>query len=314
MTTTHTPLLILGAGPAGYTAAIYAARAMQKPVLISGMQPGGQLTQTGDIENFPGFPEKISGFELMDRMRQQAENLGTVIVDETAVKVDLSVRPFEITLDSDDVYTCDALIVATGAYAKWLNLPNEEELRGFGVSACATCDGFFYRNKKVAVIGGGNTAVEEALYLANLTSEVYLIHRREELRAEKVMQERLLAHPKIKPVWNSVVESYIGQKDKGGLTGLRLKNIKTGEVSELAVDGAFVAIGYAPNTELFKGQLELDAAGFIMTKPGCPQTSVDGVFAAGDVQELYFRQAVTAAAGGCRAALAAEKYLSALKK
>ena len=314
MTTTHTSLLILGSGPAGYTAAIYAARAMQNPVLISGMQPGGQLTQTGDIENFPGFPEKISGMELMDRMRQQAENLGAKIIDETAVKADLSNRPFTVTLDSDDVYTCDALIIATGASAKWMNLPNEEELRGFGVSACATCDGFFYRNKRVAVIGGGNTAVEEALYLANLASEVYIIHRRDELRAEKVMQERLLSHPKIKPIWNSIVEEYIGEKDKGGLTGLRLKNVQTGEEAELNVDGAFVAIGYAPNTELFKDQLELDKAGFIVTQNGRPQTSVEGVFAAGDVQELYFRQAVTAAAGGCSAALEAEKYLSALKK
>ncbi|MBR1777077.1 MAG: thioredoxin-disulfide reductase [Alphaproteobacteria bacterium] len=314
MTTTHTPLLILGSGPAGYTAAIYAARAMQNPVLISGMQPGGQLTQTGDIENFPGFPEKISGTELMDRMRCQAENLGAKIIDETAVKADLSKRPFVVTLDSEDIWTCDALIIATGASAKWLNLPNEEELRGFGVSACATCDGFFYRNKRVAVIGGGNTAVEEALYLANLASEVYIIHRRDELRAEKVLQERLLSNSKIKPVWNTVAEGYIGQKDKGGLTGLRLKNVQTGEESELSVDGVFIAVGYAPNTELFKGQLDLDPAGFIITQNGRPQTSVEGVFAAGDVQELYFRQAVTAASGGCRAALEAEKYLSALKK
>lgn len=223
MTTKHTPLLILGSGPAGYTAAIYAARSLITPVLISGMQPGGQLTQTGDVENFPGFPEKISGMELMDNMRQQAENLGTVFVNETAVKVDLSQKPFTVTLDSDDIYTCDALIIATGASARWLDLPNEQNLRGFGVSACATCDGFFYRNKKVAVIGGGNTAVEEALYLANLASEVYLIHRRDELRSEKVMQERLKAHPKIKTIWNTVVEDYIGDKDKGGLTGLLLK-------------------------------------------------------------------------------------------
>lgn len=314
MTTKHIPLLILGSGPAGYTAAIYAARSLITPVLISGMQPGGQLTQTGDVENFPGFPEKISGMELMDNMRRQAENLGAVIIDETAVKVDLSQKPFTVTLDSDDNYTCDALIIATGASAKWLDLPNEQPLRGFGVSACATCDGFFYRNKKVAVIGGGNTAVEEALYLANLASEVYLIHRRDELRSEKVMQERLKAHPKIKTIWNTVVEDYIGDKDKGGLTGLLLKNVKTGEKSELAVDGSFVAIGYAPNTELFRGQLELDEAGFIVTKDGTPYTSLDGVFAAGDVQEKFFRQAVTAAAGGCRAALEAEKYLSALEK
>ena len=314
MTKFHAPLLILGSGPAGYTAAIYAARAMQNPVLISGPQSGGQLMQTGDIENFPGFPEKISGAELMDQMRLQAENLGTKIVEETAVKADLSSHPFTITLDSDDIYTCNALIIATGASAKWLNLPNEEQLRGFGVSACATCDGFFYRNKRVAVIGGGNTAVEEALYLANLASEVYLIHRRDSLRAEKVLQERLSAHLKITPIWNSVVENYIGQKENGGLTGLRLKNVQTNEETELNVDGAFVAIGYAPNTDLFKNQLELDEAGFIVTRNGTPKTSVEGVFAAGDVQEIYFRQAVTAAAGGCRAALEAEKYLSALKK
>lgn len=314
MTTTHVSLLILGSGPAGYTAAIYAARAMQKPVLISGPQSGGQLMQTGDIENFPGFPEKISGAELMERMRQQAENLGTEMIEEIAVNVDLSSRPFTVTLESDDVYTCDALIIATGASAKWLNLENEDDLRGLGVSACATCDGFFYRNKRVAVIGGGNTAVEEALYLANLASEVYLIHRRDSLRAEKVMQERLLSHPKIKPVWNSVVEGYIGRKENGGLTGLRLKNVQTNETSELNVDGAFVAIGYAPNTDLFKNQLELNETGFIVTQNGTAKTSVEGVFAAGDVQELFFRQAVTAAAGGCRAALEAEKYLSVLKK
>lgn len=313
MTTKHTPLVILGSGPAGYTAAIYAARSLIVPVLISGMQPGGQLTQTGDIENFPGFPEKISGIELMDQMRQQAENLGTIIVDETAVAVDLSKKPFSVTLDSEDVYTCDALIIATGASAKWLGLANEDNLRGFGVSACATCDGFFYRNKKVAVIGGGNTAVEEALYLANLASEVFLIHRRDELRSEKVMQERLKAHPKIKTVWNTVVEDYIRDKSNGGLTGLRLKNIKTNETSELAVDGCFVAIGYAPNTELFRGQLELNAEGFIVTDKTNLHTSVEGVFAAGDVQEMFYRQAITAAAGGCRAALEAEKYLSAIK-
>lgn len=313
MTTQHTPLVILGSGPAGYTAAIYAARAMIPAVVVSGMQPGGQLTQTGDIENFPGFPEKISGMELMDRMREQAENLGAKIVDDLAVSVGLSARPFTVELDSGDTLTCDALIVATGASAKWLGAPNEEELRGFGVSACATCDGFFYRNKRVAVIGGGNTAAEDALYLANLASEVFLIHRRDALRCEKILQERLLSNPKVTPVWDTVVEQFIGERDKGGLTGLKLKNVKSGETSELAVDGAFVAIGYAPNTELFRGALELDEAGLIKTESGTPFTSVAGVFAAGDVQETAFRQAVTAAAGGCRAALEAEKYLSALK-
>lgn len=313
MTTQHTPLVILGSGPAGYTAAIYAARAMIPAVVVSGMQPGGQLTQTGDIENFPGFPEKIGGMELMDRMREQAENLGAQIVDDLAVSVGLSARPFTVGLDSGDTLTCDALIIATGASAKWLGAPNEEELRGFGVSACATCDGFFYRNKRVAVVGGGNTAVEDALYLANLASEVFLIHRRDALRCEKILQERLLSNPKVTPVWDTVVEQFVGERDKGGLTGLKLKNVKSGELSELAVDGAFVAIGHAPNTELFRGALELDESGFIKTEKGTPFTSVAGVFAAGDVQETAFRQAVTAAAGGCRAALEAEKYLSALK-
>ncbi len=314
MTTQHTPLVILGSGPAGYTAAIYAARALITPVLISGLQPGGQLTQTSDIENFPGFPEKISGTELMDRMREQAEKLGANIIDATAVNVDITKRPFSIVLDSNDVYTCDALIIATGASARWLNLPNENNLRGFGVSACATCDGFFYRNKTVAVIGGGNSAAEEALYLSKLASEVYLIHRRDELRCEKVMQERVLGNPKIKPIWDTVVEDYVGEQNKGGLTGLLLKNKKTGEKTELSVDGAFVAIGNSPNTDLFKGQLELDNAGFIVTKNGTPATAVEGVFAAGDVQETFYRQAVTAAAGGCRAALEAEKFLSVLNK
>ena len=314
MTELHTPLLILGSGPAGYTAAIYAARALITPVVISGMQPGGQLTQTGDIENYPGFPEKISGTELTDRMREQAENLGAVIVDATAESIDLSRRPFVVALDSGDAYSCDALIVATGASAKWLGLPNEDDLRGFGVSTCATCDGFFYRKKKVAVVGGGNSAAEEALYLANLAAEVYLIHRRDTLRCEKIQQERLFSNEKIKPVWDTVVTGYVGAKDQGGLTGLTLKNVKTGKESELNVDGAFIAVGLTPNTALFKGQLELDDAGFVKTKAGTPLTSVDGVFAAGDVQEILYRQAVTAAAGGCRAALEAEKYLSALKK
>lgn len=308
MTTQHTPLLILGSGPAGYTAAIYAARSSLKPVLATGAETGGQLMQTSDIENFPGFPEKIGGTELMDNMRRQAESVGAHIIEETAIAADLSKKPFTITMDSGKVFTCNALIIATGASARWLGLPNEEELRGFGVSACATCDGFFYRNKRVAVVGGGNTAVEEALYLANLASEVFLIHRRDTLRAHKVMQDRLFCNSKIKVLWDSIPVNYIGDKNAGGLTAVALKNAKTGEISELKIDGLFVAVGYTPNTAIFKGQLKLDDSGFIVTHPGTPMTSVDGVFAAGDVQELHYRQAVTAAAGGCRAALEAEKY------
>lgn len=308
MTVQHACVLILGSGPAGYTAAIYAARASKNPLIIAGPQSGGQLTQTSDIENFPGFPEKIGGAELMDRMREQAENMGAKIVEDTAVSADLAKK--EITLDSGDVYTYDALIVATGATARWLNLPNEEELRGFGVSACATCDGFFYRKKKVAVVGGGSTAAEEALYLANLASEVYLIHRRDALRAEQTLQKRLFENPKIKILWNSVPTSYIGSQAEGGLKGVILENTKTGDRSTLEIDGLFVAIGYVPNTSIFKGQLDLDDAGFIVpARAGTALTNVDGVFVAGDVQEITCRQAITAAAGGCRAALAAEKYL-----
>ena len=305
---THACVLILGSGPAGCTAAIYTARAGRKTVVVAGPQAGGQLTQTSDIENFPGFPEKISGSELMDRMREQAENTGAEFVYDTAVSADLTKK--EVTLDSGEVFTYDVLIVATGASARWLNLPNEEELRGFGVSACATCDGFFYRNKKVAVVGGGNTAVEEALYLANLASEVYLIPRRDALRAEQALQKRLLENPKIKVLWNNVPISYIGTQADGGLKGVVLENTRTGDRSTLEIDGLFVAVGNTPNTALFKGQLELDDSGFIVpARPGTALTSADGVFVAGDVQEISCRQAVTAAGGGCRAALAAEKYL-----
>ena len=309
--TKHVRLLILGSGPAGYTAAIYAARAALDPVVIAGPQSGGQLTQTTAIENFPGFPDGVSGPELMDRMREQAEKAGASVVDDTAVSADLSARPFKIGLDSGETYTCDALIVATGATARWLNLPHEEELRGYGVSACATCDGFFYRKKKVAVVGGGNSALEEALYLAKLASEVYVIHRRDALRAEKAMQERAFAEPKIKFVWNTVPVSYIGTQAEGGVKGVVLENTQTGDRSTLDVDGVFMAIGHTPNTGLFRGQLDMDDAGFIRPRhEGSPMASVDGVFVAGDVQEIVCKQAVTAAAGGCRAALAAEKFLS----
>lgn len=308
--TIHTPLLIVGSGPAGYTAAVYAARASLKPVIIAGMNAGGQLTKTTEIENFPAF-EKIGGMELTDKMREQAENLGAQIVYDEVVSADLSKRPFSCVLDGGDVYECDALIIATGASVRWLGLPNEERLKGLGISACATCDGFFYRNKTVAVIGGGNSAVDEALYLANLASKVYLIHRRDSLRAEKVLQERLFANPKITVLWNKVPVDFAG---KNALESVLLKDTQTGEETTLALDGVFEAIGLTPNTELFKGQVDLDEQGYIVTHDGRPFTNIDGVFAAGDVQEKYYRQAVTAAAGGCKAAIEAEKYLQLLKK
>lgn len=309
MTQKHTRLLILGSGPAGYTAAIYGARASLEPVVIAGLQPGGQITTTSFVENYPGFPEEIAGTELVSRMQEQAERFGARIIYDTAVSVDLSVRPFVCTLDSGDVFSCDALIVATGASARMLGVEGEEALRGKGVSYCATCDGFFYRKKKVAVIGGGNAAVEEALYLANLAEEVSLIHRRDSFRAEKIQQDRLFNNPKIKLILDTVVEKFIGSEAEG-LTGLALKNVKTGEIAELSVDGAFVAIGYEPNTDIFKGQLELNENGFIVTEAGLPFTGIKGVFAAGDVQDPRYQQVVTAAAGGCRAAIEAERYLS----
>ena len=308
--TIHTPLLIVGSGPAGYTAAVYAARASLKPVIIAGMNAGGQLTKTTEIENFPAF-EKIGGMELTDKMREQAENLGAQIVYDEVVSADLSKRPFSCVLDGGDVYECDALIIATGASVRWLGLPNEERLKGLGISACATCDGFFYRNKTVAVIGGGNSAVDEALYLANLASKVYLIHRRDSLRAEKVLQERLFANPKITVLWNKVPVDFAGEN---ALESVLLKDTQTGEETTLALDGVFEAIGLTPNTELFKGQVDLDEQGYIVTHDGRPFTNIDGVFAAGDVQEKYYRQAVTAAAGGCKAAIEAEKYLQLLEK
>lgn len=309
MTQKHTRLLILGSGPAGYTAAIYGARASLEPVVIAGLQPGGQITTTSFVENYPGFPEEIAGTELVSRMQEQAERFGARIIYDTAVSVDLSVRPFVCTLDSGDVFSCDALIVATGASARMLGVEGEAALRGKGVSYCATCDGFFYRKKKVAVIGGGNAAVEEALYLANLAEEVSLIHRRDSFRAEKIQQDRLFNNPKIKLILDTVVEKFVGSEAEG-LTGLALKNVKTGETAELSVDGAFVAIGYEPNTDIFKGQLELNENGFIVTEAGLPFTGIKGVFAAGDVQDPRYQQVVTAAAGGCRAAIEAERYLS----
>ena len=306
----HAPVVIIGSGPAGYTAAIYAARALRKPMLISGLQPGGQLTITTDVENYPGFADVIQGPWLMEQMRAQALHVGTDIVEDLIVKAELDKRPFRLTGDSGKVYLADALIIATGAQAKWLGLPSEQKFSGVGVSACATCDGFFFRGKEVAVIGGGNSAVEEALYLANLASKVTLIHRRDSLRSEKVLQERLFAHPKIEVVWNSAVEEIEGTEEPRGVTGIVIKNLKTGEREERKLDGVFVAIGHAPATELFKGQVDMKDNGYIRVKPGTTETNIPGVYAAGDVADDTYRQAVTAAGLGCMAALEADRFLS----
>jgi thioredoxin reductase (NADPH) len=307
-------LLILGAGPAGYTAAIYAARAGLKPRIVAGMQPGGQLTITTEVENFPGFADPIQGPWLMEQMQAQAQHVGAVIDQDVITAVDLSTRPFRCTGDSGAVYLADALVIATGAQARWLGIPGEKELSGFGVSACATCDGFFYRGKDVAVVGGGNSATEEALYLANLARHVTLIHRRDSLRSEKILQARLFAKPNVSVVWDTAVEAVLA--DASGRVpvarALALRNLKTGVASELPVHGLFVAIGHDPATALFKGQLAMDAEGYIVTTPGATRTSVPGVFAAGDVQDKVYRQAVTAAGTGCMAALEAEKFLAAL--
>ena len=321
-TTHHTKTLIVGSGPAGCTAAIYAARAMLEPVMVRGLQPGGQLTITTDVENYPGFAETIQGPWLMEQMEAQAKHVGTTIIDDTISEADLSSRPFRLVGDSGDVYTCDSLIISTGASAKWLGLETEETFMGLGVSACATCDGFFYREKQVAVIGGGNTAVEEALYLTNHASKVTLIHRRDELRCEKVLTQRLLNNDKIEVIWDTTLEEILGNKPGGaelplggsltppGVTGLKLKNVKSGEESTIDVDGVFIAIGHKPNTDMFKGQLDMDDGGYILTKPGTPMTSIPGVFAAGDVQDHTYQQAVTAAGSGCMAALDAERYIA----
>ncbi|MEO5349050.1 MAG: thioredoxin-disulfide reductase [Magnetococcus sp. YQC-3] len=316
-TTTHSPVIILGSGPAGYTAAIYTGRANLSPVLIQGMQPGGQLTVTTEVDNFPGFEEGIQGPELMRRMEEQAKRFNTTIVSDLINQADLTEArrqggPFRLTGDSGDVYTCDALIVATGASARWLGLESEKRLSGYGVSACATCDGFFYRGQEIAIVGGGDTAVEEALFLTNFASKVTLIHRRDALRAEKVMQDRLLAHPKIATVWDSVVEEILGDPKAGGVKGIRLKNLKSGAVQDLAVTGVFVAIGHHPNTAIFGDQLDKDEAGYLVTRANSTATNIPGVFAAGDVQDKTFRQAITAAGTGCMAALEAERYLNEL--
>jgi len=306
----HSKVLILGSGPAGYTAAIYAARANLAPRIIQGIQPGGQLSITTDVENYPGFAEAVQGPWLMEQMQAQAEHVGTDIVTDTIVSVDVHQRPFLCTGDSGTVYSGDTLVIATGAQARWLGLESETKYRGFGVSACATCDGFFFRDKAVAVAGGGNSAVEESLFLTNFASKVTLVHRRDSLRAEKIMQDRLFKNPKIEVIWDHVVEEVTGTDQPPGVTGLRLKNAKTGAARELPVDGLFVAIGHDPATELFVGQIDMDAEGYIRTRPDSTATNVPGVFAAGDVKDKVFRQAVTAAGMGCMAALEAERFLA----
>src|ERR1700746_3316938 len=307
----HSKVLIIGAGPAGYTAAIYAARANLQPILVTGLQPGGQMTITTDVENYPGFAEIIQGPWLMEQMRQQAEHVGTRVIIDLIVEIDLGHRPFVATGDSGDLSVGDTVVIATGAQARWLGLPSEEIFRGFGVSACATCDGFFFRGKDVIVVGGGNTAVEEAIYLTNHARQVTLIHRRNTLRAEKILQERLFRNPKIKVIWDSVVEEVLGIREPPQVTGVRLRNLHTRESSDLLCDGVFVAIGHTPVTGFVAGQLPLDAEGYAITRPDSTETAIPGVFAAGDVKDKVYRQAGTAAGLGCMAALEAEKYLAA---
>jgi len=307
----HAKVLILGSGPAGLTAAIYTARASLEPMLIAGMQPGGQMTITTEVENYPGFADPIQGPWLMEQMQKQAENVGTRMVNDLVTDIDFSTRPFRVSADSGKTFTADALIVATGASARWLGLPSEEKFKGFGVSACATCDGFFFRGKKVAVVGGGNTAVEEAIYLTNHAEHVTLVHRRDALRAEKIMIDRMLANPKISVVWDSVIDEVLGTENPLGVTSARLKNVKTGETRELALDGVFIAIGHTPNTTLFKDKLDMDSEGYLITRPDSTATNIPGVFAAGDVQDKIFRQAVTAAGTGCMAAIETERFLAA---
>jgi thioredoxin reductase (NADPH) len=307
----RTKVLIVGAGPAGFTAAIYAARANLQPIMVAGLQPGGQLTITTDVENYPGFADIIQGPWLMEQMQAQAEHVGTKVILDMVTSLDLSRRPFVAVGDSGDRYLAETVIIATGAQARWLGIPSEDTYRGFGVSACATCDGFFFRDKEVVVVGGGNTAVEEALYLTNHASKVTLIHRRDQLRAEKILQDRLFRNPKIAVAWDSVVDEVLGTPEPPTVTGVRLRNVKTGAVSDTACDGVFVAIGHNPVTELVAGQLPLDAEGYIQTHTDSTATDIPGVFAAGDVKDKIFRQAVTAAGMGCMAALEAEKFLAA---
>ncbi len=306
----HAKVIIIGSGPAGYTAAIYAARAMLEPVMIQGLQPGGQLTITTDVENYPGFADVIQGPWLMDQMKAQAEHVGTRIVNDIIVSVDFDRRPFVLTGDSGDTYTADSLIIATGAQAKWLGLPSESKFQGFGVSACATCDGFFYRGKQVLVVGGGNTAVEEALFLTNFAEKVILVHRRNEFRAERILQERLFKNPKIEVRWNTEVDEIGGAAMPPSVNSVTLRDLSTGRTYEQPIDGVFVAIGHAPATSIFAGKLDMKPGGYLQVKPGTTQTNVPGVFAAGDVTDDVYRQAITAAGMGCMAALEAERYLA----
>ncbi|MDP3738962.1 MAG: thioredoxin-disulfide reductase [Hyphomonadaceae bacterium] len=308
----HSQIIILGSGPAGYTAAIYAARALRKPMLIAGIQPGGQLTITTDVENYPGFADVIQGPWLMEQMRAQAIHVGTELVEDHIIKAELKVKPFRLTGDSGQVYTCDVLVIATGAQAKWLGLPSEEKFKGFGVSACATCDAFFYRQKEVIVVGGGNTAVEEALHLTHFASKVTVVHRRDHFRAEKILQDRLFKNPKVQVLWDTELADVIGTEGPLSVTRAKLRNCKTGVETEVPVHGIFIAIGHTPQTQLFTEQLEMRQGGYLKVRPGSTETSIPGVYAAGDVADDIFRQAVTAAGLGCMAALEAEKYLEGL--
>jgi thioredoxin reductase (NADPH) len=308
--TTHAKLIVIGSGPAGYTAAIYGARAMLEPILIQGIQPGGQLTITTDVENYPGFADVIQGPWLMEQMQKQAEHVGTRIVTDHVNKVELSRRPFRLQCDSGDVYLADSLVIATGAQARWLELPSEQKFKGYGVSACATCDGFFYRNKNVLVVGGGNTAVEEALFLTNFAASVTVAHRRDQFRAERILQERLFKHPKISVLWDTVLDEVSGTDSPLKVTGVQLKNLRTGAMTAAPIDGVFIAIGHAPASDLFVGQIEMKPSGYIKTAPFSTATSVPGVFAAGDVTDDVYRQAVTAAGQGCMAALEAVRFLA----
>ncbi len=308
--TKHTKVLIIGSGPAGYTAAVYAARAMLKPIMVSGMEPGGQLTTTTDVENYPGFADVIQGPWLMEQMRDQAKAVGTEVIEDHISSVNLKSKPFEAIGDGGKKYTADTIIISTGAQARWLNIESEKKFRGFGVSACATCDGFFFKDKTVAVVGGGNAAVEEAMFLTKFASKVKLIHRRNALRAEKLLQKKLMANKKIEIIWDSVVEEVIGEEKPKNVKGLKIKNVKTNKVDKLNIDGLFIAIGHDPATQLFKDQLDMDKEGYLTTKPDSTQTNIPGVFAAGDVKDKIFRQAVTAAGMGCMAALEAEKFIS----